>query len=88
MASMDLGSRKVAYITLAISALVCSKALFWSFHDPEGPNLLIVTVLAVIVFGLSLAVYVFVTPTRGPKSLLLAIAAQILIVAGLYVFFG
>jgi hypothetical protein len=27
---------------------LCSRTLFFLFHDPEGPNLLVVTVLALI----------------------------------------
>jgi hypothetical protein len=65
---------------------VCSRALFAFFNDPEGPNLLIIIVLAAIIYFLSLAFYLYCLPKRqaGLKKLLFAILIQILLVIGLF----
>jgi TRAP-type uncharacterized transport system fused permease subunit len=76
-------SKKASLLILAITALACSGVLLHSFDDPEGPNLLIVVVTAIILFFLSLAGYLF-DSLSALKRLLLAIAIQILLAAGLY----
>ena len=58
--------------------------MFFLFHDPEGPNLLVVTVLALILYVASFIVWRFIPATTERKKLLLAICTQILIVTGLY----
>jgi hypothetical protein len=60
--------------------------MFAFFDDPEGPNLLIVTVIAAIVYGLSFALYRFLPLTReyNLKRLLLTILIQIIIVTVFY----
>jgi hypothetical protein len=64
------------------SAFAFSRTLFFLFHDPEGPNLLIVTVLAVMLFIASVLVWRF-TPATSAKKLFLAICGQVAIVTGL-----
>ena len=81
---MDFNSKKTSLLILGITSLVLSRALFALFNDPEGPNLLIVVGMAVILYGLSVAVYVFNSATIGFKKLLLSIAVQVLLVAGFY----
>jgi len=78
-------SKKTSLIILAVMALFCSRMLFFFFDDPEGPNLLIVAVLALLIYFFSFAVYLF-TPSkiRGIKRLLMVICSQILLVIGLY----
>jgi len=71
---------------MGITALICSRAMFSFINDPEGPNLLIVVVLAVIMYALSLGIYSFKPSIANSKKLLLAILAQIVIVGGLYFF--
>ena len=70
---MNFPSKKISYGILAITALVCSRALFLFIDDPEGPNLLVVIVTAAIIFicAGSLAAYtfkpsahLFLTPSR------------------------
>lgn len=73
-------SKKTSLITLAITALLLSRSMFVFFDDPEGPNLLIVTVGAAVVYFLSLTIYRFNPSIAGLKKLLLAILVQILIV--------
>lgn len=83
---MNFKSKKVALVILAITSLLCSRALFFFFDDPEGPNLLVVTVMAVILYLLSLPVYLFSNSITILKRLLLAIFSQIIIVAVFYFF--
>jgi hypothetical protein len=75
---LQLG-KKTSLLILAITAIACSSVMFLFFNDPEGPNLLVVTGAAAIVYLLSLAVYLYYS-----KKLLLVIFIQILIVTGLY----
>lgn len=78
-------SKKTSLLILAITSLVCSRTLFFFFNDPEGPNLLVVTIMAAIIYALSLAVYFFKKfPTTGLKRLLLTVLIQIVIVVGFY----
>ncbi len=79
-----LESKKASLLLLVITAFVCSRTLFFFFHDPEGPNLLIVTVLALLLYGASVIVWKFIPATNTAKKLLFAICAQLLIVTGLY----
>jgi hypothetical protein len=62
--------------------------MFFYFNDPEGPNLLVVTLAAVIVYFLSLAVYLFIFSKMfiGIKGLLLGIFTQLMIVSIFYFF--
>ena len=82
---MYFKSKKISLIMLGITAIICSRMLFFFFNDPEGPNLLIVTALAMVVFFLSFAAYVF-SPSKikGLKRLSLVICIQILSVIGIY----
>jgi len=79
-----LGSKKASLLLLVITAFVCSRTLFFLFHDPEGPNLLIVTVLALILYGASFIAWRFIPATDTTKKLLFAICTQLIIVTGLY----
>jgi len=80
---MYFASQRVSLLILGITALVFSRTLFFFFNDPEGPNLLIVLSLAVVLYVLSFLAYVY-SPVMGPKKLLLAIVIQIGLVTGLY----
>ena len=80
---MQLTSRKTSLLLLGITALACSRTLFFLFHDPEGPNLLIVTALATMLYVASFIVWRFI-PATTVKKLLLAICTQVAIVTGLY----
>jgi len=81
---MDFTSRKTALLILGITSIVCSRTWFFFLNDPEGPNLLIVMVLAAVVYSVSFAAYTFTASTTPPKRLLVAISAQILFVTSLY----
>ncbi|RFZ94977.1 hypothetical protein D0C36_05475 [Mucilaginibacter conchicola] len=82
-------SKTISLIILAVTAMLCSRALFLFIDDPEGPNLLIVTVLALFMFLISVAVYIFSKlKTNGISRLLAAIGVQLLIVIVLYFCMG
>lgn len=44
-------------LVLAITAAICSRAMFAFFHDPEGPNLLVVTGMAAVIYIFSAIFY-------------------------------
>ena len=83
MQSMFWESKR-APLLLLVTAFPCSRTLFFLFDDPEGPNLLIVTVLALLLYGASLLVWRFIPATSAGMRLLFGICTQVLIVAGLY----
>jgi hypothetical protein len=82
---MNLTSHKTSLIILVITALVSSRTFFALVNDPEGPNLLIVVVLAAILLGVSLGLLRLLGHSlKGGKRLLFGIAAQVVLAAGLY----
>lgn len=82
---MESISKRPALFILGLTAIVCSRIMFVFFNDPEGPNLLVVGVLAAIVYLVSLGVYFYMPlTTTGFKKALLTVAAQILLVVVLY----
>lgn len=84
---MDSKQKKIPLLILAVTSLFCSRTMFYFFDDPEGPNLLVVTGMAVIIYFLSLAIRVFhplhLTSTKS-KDVLLTIVIQIIITTGIY----
>lgn len=85
---MNISSKKTSHVILGITAIACSKVLFFLFNDPEGANLLIVVVMALILYFLSLSVYAFKLQTTPTKKLLIAVCIQILLVGVFYAFLG
>ena len=83
---MFFKSKTPSLVLLGITSLVCSRAMFSFFNDPEGPNLLIVVGMAGILYAVSIAVYLHSSSPVNLKRLLLAILIQILVVIGLYLF--
>lgn len=83
---MHLNKKKTSLLILGITAIACSRAMFWFFNDPEGPNVLIVMVMAVIVYVVSLAAYLSypLANQSGLRKILIVIFIQMLMVAGLY----
>ncbi len=49
--------KTIPLVVLGILSLVLSRSVFFLINDPEGPNLLVVAVLAAIIFAVSVAVY-------------------------------
>jgi hypothetical protein len=86
-AALYFKSKTTSLLILAATALVCSRVLFFVFNDPEGPNLVVVTGLALVVYLLSLAVYLL-SPLKitGVRRLAAVIGIQVLSVIVLYFF--
>ena len=82
MQSMRIDA-KTSLLLLLLTAFPISRTLFFLFNDPEGPNLLIVTVLALLLYGASVIAWRFI-PATASKKLLLGIGTQLLIVTVLY----
>ena len=82
--STPLKSKRTSLLLLVVTALVFSRALFFFFNDPEGPNLLIVTVLALILYSASFIAWRFIPARTASRKLLFGICMQLLIVTGLY----
>lgn len=76
---MYFKSKKVTLIILAITAMLCSRAMFVFIDDPEGPNLLVVTVVALFIYFSSLLSYLFRLEFTGAQRLLLVVFIQFLI---------
>lgn len=88
---MYFKSKKISLLLLGITSLACSRVMFLLFSDPEGPNLLVVTVMAAIIYFSSLTVYVLnpllvcklkhpsLTQLTGLKRLLVAVSIQIIL---------
>jgi hypothetical protein len=56
---MYFKSKKTSLLILGITSIICSRTMFVFFDDPEGPNLLIVFVAALVIFLVSLSAFVF-----------------------------
>lgn len=81
---MNLKSKKTSLLILCITSILCSRAMFLFFNDPEGPNLLVILGAAAVIYLLSLGVYLFSPLIKGQKKFWLTVLAQIIIVAVLY----
>ncbi|MBL8158797.1 hypothetical protein JNK62_04655 [bacterium] len=84
---MSLESRKVQSLILFLTALVCSRTMFVSFNDPEGPNLLVIAVGAVVICAASWIANRFVpaiSRSKGIAKILLMIAVQAVVTTILY----
>ncbi len=86
-----LTSKRFALAILVLTSLVCSRTMFLLFDDPEGPNLLVVTVGATIIYSISLVTYKIIlrlfslAPHVGSGRVLLLILIQVVVSAILYI---
>ncbi len=72
-------------MVLGVSAMLSSRLLFYFFRDPEGPNLLIVTVLGSVLFLSSYVVHkILPYSIVGWMRLGFCIICQVLLVVALY----
>lgn len=85
---MYFKSKTISYVLLGLTSIISSRGFFALIDDPEGPNLLIVSVFAFIMFALSISVYAFTLTIGGLKRLLLGVGIQIVIVVLLYLLLG
>jgi hypothetical protein len=85
IANLYFKSKKISLVVLAVTAIICSRMLFFFFNDAEGPNLLVVGGMALVVYVLSSLAYIF-SPSKMKdiKRLSAAICIQILLVIGIY----
>ena len=83
---MRLNFRNGSLLVLALTALPCSRMVFALINDPEGPNLLVVVVLAAVIWLISLAAYLSrVLPSlTGAARSLAAIVVQLFLATGFY----
>ncbi len=79
-------SKKTSLIILGATSLVGSKVFFSLINDPEGPNLLVVVVMAAIIYSVSLAAYLYPSQNTSYKKLFLAILVQVGVVAVMHSF--
>ena len=79
---MNFKSKKTPLLILGITSILCSRSMFVFFDDTEGPNLLIVMVMAAVIYFLSLIVYLF--KFSSLHKLLLSFSVQILLVTVFY----
>lgn len=54
---MRINFKNCSLVILAITAFACSRMLFAFINDPDGPNLLVVTVMAAVIYLVSSAIY-------------------------------
>ena len=83
---MHFNFKNSSLLILAITAVACSRIMFAFFHDPEGPNLLVVTGMAAVIYLISSAVYLsnFSPSLTGFKRSSATIFIQIFIATGFY----
>lgn len=82
-----MSTKHIPFLVLVVTAFSLSRGMFALFNDPEGPNLLIVTVLAAIILGMSLAFNYFYSSTMAITSytrLAVALFVQIVTVSVVY----
>lgn len=56
--------RKVFVFILLIISFAISRSLFFLINDPEGPNLFIVTVLAMLIFVPASLIYLKISKSK------------------------
>lgn len=74
-------SNKIQLLILSATAALISRTVLALFDDPEGPNLLVVAVAAVLLYAPSVVVYIFSRRwiRSNPMRLIVAIVAQLLL---------
>lgn len=82
-------SKTSASIILGVIALLCSRTMFWFLADPEGSNLLVITVMALVIYILATGVYSLLTKVTicsvtDTNKLWLIIGMQIIITSVIY----
>lgn len=81
---MNPESNKTPLLILAITAIILSRLSFVFINDPEGPNLLVVVVMAAMMYGVSYTAFLLYPSAASftqRKRLVAALLIQILGVA-------
>ena len=83
---MSTRSSAISLLILAITAIACSRGMFAFFHDPEGPNLLVVSGMAAVIYLISSTIYLsnFSSSLTGVKRTSATIFIQIFVATGFY----
>jgi hypothetical protein len=83
---MRVDFKNRSLLVQAITAVACSRIMFALFQDPEGPNLLVVTGMAAVIYVVSAAFYLSnICPwLTGFKRSSAAVFIQILVATGFY----
>lgn len=76
---MNTFLQKYKYIFIALTSLFLSRLSFYLINDPEGPNLLIVSVAALGLFLISIFIFSLLKNKSVLSKLVVAIVAQALI---------
>ena len=77
-------SKKIFFLFLAVVAVTCARLLLFSVHDPEGPNLLVVTGMGAIIYLISISPFLFYAPPMTFRKMVLALGIQLLVSVGIY----
>jgi hypothetical protein len=77
---------RTSLLVLGVTAASGARVVLALFHDPEGPNLVVVGGLAVIIYAISLAAYLSnaVPSLAGYGRSAAAVGVQIVVAAGIY----
>lgn len=84
---MTTSTKKIHLFILAVTSIIFSRAMFFFFDDPEGTNLLVTTVMAVMLYFVTVAIYFSkLAPAQltSRKRLFLVIIIQIILITSLY----
>ncbi len=79
-------SKKSQLVILGALSLICSGLFFALLNDPEGPNLLVIFGMAMIVYFPSLGFYLLNGSFTGIKKLLITILIQLVVTVCFYFF--
>lgn len=94
--NMHIELKTTSLLILGATAIALSRVMFLFFDDPEGPNLLVVMVIAVVLYVLSLTLclsdffkkHFFSLLDTDFKKLLFVILLQTIIITTLYFCLG
>ncbi len=84
--NMNTTSQTTVLWVLGILALLTSRAVFFFIDDPEGPNLLIVTVLAVCIYAVLFWLHTVLRAHEWYKTLSLYIVSGLCICLAVFVY--
>ncbi|MEQ1561107.1 MAG: hypothetical protein ABL899_00120 [Nitrospira sp.] len=80
---MHPNPKRISLFILAVTSVVLSRTMLVSLNDPEGPNLLIVMVMAGVVYAPSW--FVYSRSKQGSfRNVLIPMLIQSVFVTGLY----
>lgn len=79
-------NQKYLVLMLAVPAVLCSRTVFALFHDPEGPNVLVVIMLATVIYLVAAAAYLsnLLPSLTGFKRGLAAVFVQIVVATSIF----